>query len=180
MLILEQFVEAVRARLAAAGICGGAVTKNLGTPSEDARLPSADVFVASDGGRRDGDARAGLPTFVHTTKLVVEITDHANSGPELKAKLCAAAEAALDALLCDLSWGGTVLEGIDGIEQTYNQPPEGRAFLGAVQLQIDLLWRSGWQPRTTTLPDFAGMSARVPAPDGSPLPGIDITVPTTA
>ncbi len=154
MLFLEALVESVRAQLAAAQLCGGAVTKNADTPTKDEKLPRADVFVAADDFRPDGDARTGYPTFVHTSKLVVEITDKGNGGPALKAKLCAHADQALAILLCDLRWWGSIVEGVGGGAQTYNQPPEGLHTTGAVQLQLDVLWRSAWPPPTASLPNF--------------------------
>lgn len=164
MQFLEVLVEAVRAQLVADALCAGHVTKNNGEPTTDPTLPIADVFVATDDGRRDGDARAGFPQFVHTTKLVIEVTDKANSGPELKAKLCAHADLALQSLLCNLAWWGTVVEGVDGIAQTYNQPGEGLHNTGAVQVQIDVLWRSAWPAPPAGLPDFT--SASVDAGNG--------------
>jgi len=174
MLVLEQFVAAVQARLIAVNCCAGRVEKNAGMPTDDATLPFADIFVAKDSAVPDGDSRTGYPKFIHTTKLVVEITDKANDGPELKTKLATHGELVLAALLSDLRWGDPVLEGIAGVDQTYNQPPDGNHTLGAVQIQIDLLWRSAWPPITSTLPSFAGVT--INAGNGI---GATVPVPTT-
>lgn len=170
MLVLEQFVSAVQARLIAVNCCGGLVEKNAGMPTDDLHLPFCSVFVAKDTGTPDGDSRTGYPAFIHMTKLVVEITDKANDGPELKDKLAAHGELVLAALLSDLGWGGTVLEGIGGIDQTYNQPPDGNHTTGAVQVQIDLQWRSAWPPLTSALPAFSGVTVTAGGGIGATIP----------
>jgi hypothetical protein len=175
-VMIDQAADA----LIAAGLCSGRVVGMRNDPVQADELPVARVFVSADQAEPDGDARTTVG-FVHVTELVVEVVDHANAGNELQAKLARHAETIMRTLVASRRWALGVdqepwLEGIGGATQTYIGPPEGDRVGGAVQVQLQILWRSVW---VETLPANAPALGTVSAgaPGGV---GADVTVPAAA
>ncbi len=175
MNIVETWAAAARTRLIAAGLCAGIVTLNRSTPSRDDDLPTADVFVTEDDGKTTGGGVSGIIAMEHTTKLCIEIRDHDNDGAALRAKLRAHVQKTYDTLLPDF-WGwATDAEGCGGARFAYVVPPEAGETEGRALVQIDILWRSYWEPSTAGLVELSEVSIGV----GSTGAGITVTVPTT-
>lgn len=177
MLVYETIADAMRAQLHAAGVAGGNVERDRNEPTQDDALPWANVVVGADIARPDGDARTGIPTFIHTVTVSVVVYDKGASGLDLRGNLAAHAEAVLTSLLSDLAWWGGYVEGIGALRQIYESPPDGNYIAGRVQVQLDLLLRSSWAPALPAA-NFATLSAGVATPSGTPQPGITIAVPT--
>lgn len=173
MLILETLATAAKARLLAAALAGGNVDLHRDPPSTDDRLPLANVTYETDRAAADGDPRTGTADFVHTMTLVVDIVDTGATGAALMAKLAAHGEKVMLALIADLSWGGDVLEGVHSVRQLTEKSPEGARIVYRRQIQIDLLYRSQWEPDASGLSDFD--TAHIDAGDGI---GADVDVPT--
>lgn len=181
MLFIDRLVDRVVTQLTAANLCGGNVERDRNEPSDDDDLPCANVFATNDAGKPAGDARAGIPHLEHTTKIVVEVRMRANSGVTLKKAMLAAGDAVAANLLCNLAWMGTRsdgAEGVAGVTQVYNQPPDGNGRTGEVQVQLDVLWRSIWEPETGDMPDLSTVGIAFDVEDGTPQPGAIVTVPT--
>lgn len=181
---LEAFVSSIAQRLIALNFCGGSVTESRMTPSQDEQLPTADVFVSGDEASPAGDARAGVPHFIHRTQLTVQVTDQGNTGKALKAKLETHARIVMGVVLKDPTLRVTLeqqlgLEGIGRVSRVYDQPPEGRQMTARVQVQFELLHRSRWDPDTDALPDLETVSVIVPVAAGDEPPlRLPIAVPT--
>ena len=168
MLLFETWCNNVVAKLATAGL--GAAARDLAQPTTDDGLPQVNVFISGDHGTtRSG--RSGYADFHHITSLVIEVTDRGSNGETLKGLMFAHAETVLQTLLADWSWGAGLIEGFAGVRQAYMQQPEGQAYTGKVQVQIDVQSYSLWTPVATD--DFGRMTVAVPG-------GINgnITVPT--
>lgn len=177
MIVLETLCIAIRQQLIAASIAGGNVDKDRNEPTGSLDLPSIQVAIGPDIAIAEGDPRTGIPRFEHKSTLTVVAYDHADSGPQLRAKLAAHAEAIMTCLLGDLAWQQDAVEGIAGLRQVYEAPPDGNEIAGRVQVQFDVLLRTHWPP---VLPAdvLATVSAGVAVADGTPQPGITVTVPT--
>lgn len=169
----ETWVANARTRLIAASLAGGNVAFDDGRPSTDEELPKAYVMVGSDDLKPDGDPRTGIVGFEHTTKLGVEVKDHANNLIELKTKLAVHSQKIADALFPDLLGWAANAEGCGGVQITYQYEPDGEVPTGRVTVVFDLLSRSLWSPSTAGLPDLTTVS--VGTGNG---PGITIPVPT--
>lgn len=183
MNILETFAEAAQARLVTAGLCGGDVALHRDPPTEDTELPIASVTYGNDSGTADGDSRTGTSDFVHTMQLVIDILDTAPTGAELMAKLAQHGETVMRALVADLSWGifgSEGLEGIASVRQLTEKSPDGAQIVYRRQVQIDLQYRSQWEPDTSGLTELETVGVRVNLDNGEdPVIGADIDVPTT-
>lgn len=161
MLDAETWADAAHARLLAAGLFGGSVTRNRETPSRDDQLPTADVFVSDDEGKPMGGGVTGPVGLEHVTKLCIEVRDAGNDGPELRAKLRAAVALVYGTLLPTFhDWAATA-EGVGGVRFAYVNPPEGGEVEGRALIQIDILSRTFWEPPTAALPDFSGVTVDV-------------------
>jgi len=188
MRVHQVWVDGIRNALLAADVAGGNVEKERERPTRDEILPICLIAFEKDVARADGDARHGAPSFTHEASVVVAYFDRAASGPALRAKLYSASDLVLETLLGNLAaWEGVdaggvaYLEGVAGVEVSYNLPPEGQSVAGSVEIKLRLLHRTIFnQPSPDTLPDFHGASVGVAAPDGSPQLGITITVPEPA
>lgn len=177
MIVFDTIAVAIRTRLVAVNVCGGNVDRERNEPSTMDDLPLVNVMTGGDTARPEGDPRTGIPRFEHTTTMTVVAYDRADSGPALRTKLATHAQAIVTALLGDLAWTGDAVEGIGGMRQVYEAPPDGNEIAGRVQVQIDLLLRSSWPP---ALPadDLATVGVGIDVPDGTDAPGITIVVPT--
>lgn len=175
MNVLEGFVEGIRAQLAAAGVAGGDVEKHRFPPTEDDQLPIATVTWGADQAESRGGARTGIPTFVHTVTLVIELADEANDGPALRAKMSTHGQLICDTLLKNLSWGGAALEGVQAVRQIVDKPVESRFNLARLQVHIDALYASDWAPAGPA-DDFETISIGVVRNDETEI-GATIAVP---
>lgn len=184
MLIFEILTSAVAEQIAALGICDGKVDVEREDPLPDDKLPGANVFISNDDANPAGAPRTGAPSYEHTTKIVVEIEDKANTGRALKSKLGRQVETVLQSLLTDRRWGdprpGVTPDGFEGIEgigdikQIYQLEPRGAFRIGRVQLIIDVLHRSTWDPSLDAgARDLTRIDVRGPGGLGA-----NITVPT--
>lgn len=174
MLILETLVDAARARLVAAGLVGGNVVKHRDPPTRDAKLPLAGITYDNDTADADGDPRTGTSDFTHKLTLVVDIIDTAGTGAALMTKLAQHGEHVMRALCIDpWNWSGNVVEGIGGVRHITERSAEGAQIIYRRQVQVDVLYRSQWEPDASGLPDFTTLS--VDAGDGL---GATIPVPT--
>jgi len=181
MLILETFAVAARARLIAAGLCGGNVELHRDPPTLNSVLPLASVTYGSNKGTADGDPRTGTSDFVHTLPLAIDVLDTAATGAALMAKLAQHSETIMSALLRDLGWGifdngRSGLEGVDGVRQVIEKGIEGERTVYHLQVQIDLLYRSQWEPSTDGLPDFTTFGVDTGVGDGTTTIGAEIDV----
>ena len=165
------------AQLTTALLAGGNVAPHRSMPTQDSLLPAASVTYMGDQAKSDGDARTGIPDFVHRTIFVVDVVDRADDGPSLRTKLAAHSTIICTTLLTNLAWGGDTLEGLETVVHSVDLPPEGSVYLGRLQVQITALTRSVWEPVTTDLPDFATVQATIDTGDNQT--GITIPVPTT-
>lgn len=183
MLFHDEMVLGAKARLIAVSLAGGRVEADRGEPQQEDRLPLANTFITLDDGQPAGDARHGIVDLVHRTTLVVEFYDRANKLRTLKAQLAAASEAIMGALLSDLAWAGTFadgrpkIEGVGGVKTVYEVPPEGNYTQGRVQVQIEMLHRSYWQPSTSGLPSLTTVRVDIDHGDDTPHVGGTIAVP---
>ncbi|MGE3064114.1 MAG: hypothetical protein AB7K67_00890 [Hyphomicrobiaceae bacterium] len=173
MLALETWADTAAARLVAAGLCGGSVTRNRETPSRDDALPTADVFVTEDEGQATGGGVTGPVAMRHTAKLAIEIRDHDNDGAALRVKLRGHVQKVYDTLLPTFWLWAAEAEGCGGARFTYVTPPEAGETEGRALIQIDILWRSVWTEDVAALPELAEVSVDV----GSTGIGATITPP---
>jgi len=172
MLILETLAEAARARLVATGFAGGNVELHRDPPTKDEGLPIASVTYEHDSAAADGDPRTGTSDFVHKLTLVIDVIDTAATGRALMAKLAQHSEHVMRALCVDpWNWSGDVVEGIAGVRQLTDKSPEGATIAYRRQVQVDVLYRSQWEPSTDGLSDFTSVS--IDAGDGI---GADVPV----
>jgi len=181
MLILETLADAALARLVAANFAGGNIEKHRDPPTEDDDLPLASLTYENDTGTADGDSRTGIQDFVHKATFTVDILDWAPTGAELMAKLAIASETVMVALIAGLAtWDCGVIEGIGGVRQVTEKSPKGARIVYRRQIQIDVLYRSQWEPSTADLETLAGVDVDtgLDAPDDAPGIGTSITVPT--
>lgn len=177
---LTTMIDQAADALVAAGLCAGRVVGMRNDPAQTDELPVARVFVAADQAEPDGEARTTVG-FVHVTELVVEVVDQANAGNELQAKLARHAETIMRTLVASRVWAAGVdgepwLEGIGGASQTYMAPPEGDRIGGAVQVQLQILWRSVWgETLAADAPTLSTVSVGTPGGVGA-----DVAVPAAA
>lgn len=186
MLIMESLVEAARARLAATGFAGGNIEIHRDPPTTDAALPLASITYDNDKGDPVGNARTGLSTFDHTLTLVIDVIDRGATGAALMAKLAQHSEHVMQALAVNPWEWHDAVEGIGGVRQITEKSPEGAVIVYRRQIQIDVLYRTTWEPSAVTLPDLetiaidTGIGA-VPGDDenpGTPGLGAEIALPT--
>lgn len=186
MLFLETVAVAAKTRLVAAGLCGGNVDLHRDPPTTDALLPIASVTYAHDVGKADGDPRTGTQDFVHTMTLLVDVYDTAVTGAGVMTKLAQHGEKVMQALVADVGWGvfdggASGIEGIDGVRQVREKAIEGERIVYHLQVQVDLLYRSQWEPDASGLEDFTtlGVDTGLGADDaGAGSIGAVIPVPT--
>ncbi len=151
MQIFDVWCDRISDRLIAAEVAGGNILIERNEPSRDEDLPVGVVYVTDDKMQPDGPPNQGVPDFVHTTTIVVEIIDKAASGPALKSTLFAHAQLVLDTLLPDHTWwqdrtDDADAESIDRVDVKYDTPPEGELIVGRLQVHIDLKHRTTWPP----------------------------------
>lgn len=169
MLIHETLLEAARARLAATGFAGGNLEKHRDPPTQDDDLPLAGITYETDTADADGDPRTGTSRFAHKLTLVIDVLDTGATGKAVMAKLAQHGQHVMAALCTDpWVWGATApgegVEGIAAVRQLTDKSPEGARIVYRRQVQIDLLFRSQWDPATDGLPLLDDVS--VDAGDG--------------
>lgn len=151
---LEALGAAAVQRLIAAGLCGGKVTFQRDTPTQEGELPTADVFVAEDSGEPAGDPRTGYVHLIHTTKLGIEVRMVGPPGAPLRQALATAAGVVYGALLPTFHDWAAKAEGMGGIRHTYVTPTDAGDGVARVLILIDILHRQRWEPPTVDLPEF--------------------------
>jgi len=175
MQIHTDLVDATVARLTAAGVCAGNVDKDRAEPASVDELPIAIVHVMTDKAKADGDARTGVPDFVHELALCVDIFAKGQSGAGVKSYLYAAGEAVMQALLADQGWVG-IGEGINTVEQAYLLSKEGEFTFSGLRIEFAILHRTTWPPSAANLPDFDGLTIAIETGDGAVI-GAEVELP---
>ncbi len=172
MLIFDAITDSIVARLQAANIAGGNVVKHRGQPTTEDDYPICNVSFGGDQAQAPDGGRNAVTHLEHTTTFSVDVIARANTGPELRVALAGFGEAIYDALLADRTWlDETEGEGIGGVRQAYDYPPDGNEFIGRISVQIDVLSRTIWEP---TLPSDAGDLAEIELSTPATAPVIDV------
>ncbi|MGE0022107.1 MAG: hypothetical protein AB7S70_00560 [Hyphomicrobium sp.] len=183
MLIMETLLEAARTRLVATGFAGGNVVAHRDPPTVNEALPLASITYEHDSADADGDPRTGTSDFAHKLTLVIDVLDTGATGAAVMTNLAQHGQHAMQALCVDpWNWSENVVEGIGGVRQITDKSPEGAQIVYRRQVQIDVLYRSQWEPSTEGLYDFSaiGVDTGLGADDeGDGSIGADIPVPTT-
>jgi hypothetical protein len=173
MLIMETLLEAARTRLVATGFAGGNIQSHRDPPTTAEELPLAGITYDSDIGDADGDPRTGTSDFRHKLTLVIDILDTGLTGAAVMTKLAQHSEHVMRALCVDpWNWSANVVEGIDGVRNLTEKSPEGAEIVYRRQVQVDVLYRSQWDPSTDALEYLETVS--VDAGDGA---GAEFPVP---
>lgn len=183
MNIDEALVRDARARIIATGLADGNVHADFGEPTQDTPLPHVNVFVPVDDAAPDGDARTGIARYTHATQLIVEVIEKGNSVRAIKAYLAAVSEGLMQTLLSDVNWaaldGVPFIEGFGKVKRVYAIPPDGNHFIGRLQIQIEVLHRTSWEPDVSGLPDLSSLSVGIDMDNGDDAPevGAEIVIP---
>ena len=159
---LDTVVTTIKARLIAAGLCGGSVTAFRETPTQDDDLPTADVFIGEDSGTPAGDSRTGPVHMVHETKIGVDIRAAAADGVALRSLLSAEAMKVYAAILPEFHDLVPKAEGLAAVRIAYAIPPEAGAVTGRAMVQFEVLHRQMWLPATSGLPAFTTVTTTTP------------------
>lgn len=184
MLVDDAIALGAKARLLLTGLAGGNIDVDRGNPTTDAILPYVNIYVQGDTAAADGGARTSVAKFDHGIMLMIEMLARGNTQRAVKAGLALAGEGILDALLADHDWallsGKRCIEGFGKLNRMYDFPADGNHLIGRLQLQIEVLHRTRWEPSTEGLPDLATISFGVDLDNGDDTPpiGIIIDVPT--
>lgn len=133
-------------RLQALGLFSN-VFKARTQPTKDDQLPLACVWHAGERTQPNGDANTGAPSFLHTLTLAVDVMTKAGSEADLDTEILALIEQTRAALMTDLTWVG-LFEGIERCDVRFAYPKETNNFFVQAILEIEVTFRSIWQPLT--------------------------------
>lgn len=152
MLIMETLLAAAHTRLVATGFAGGNLLKHRDPPTTADELPLAGITYDNDDAKADGDPRTGTSDFQHKLTLVIDVLDTGVDGAATMTKLALHSEHIMRALCVDpWNWSADVVEGIDGVRNLTEKSPEGAEIVYRRQVQVDILYRSQWDPNTDAI-----------------------------
>ncbi len=135
-------------------------------PEKPDQVPLASVWSGGDRTEPWGDANTGVPRFVHTMNLTVEVMTSAASVDALDGAIVTLVERVRATILTTPAWINLV-EAVEKCETSYSYPDEGSILYARGMIEFEVTYRSEWAPVADN--DFLEATFSDPNLPGTPL-----------
>ena len=123
------------------------VFKGRAAPTQDEQLPLAVVWNMGERTQPEGDANTAEPKFFHNLKLAIDVLTSAASEASADLDIVQIVETVRASLLSDKTWVD-LFDGIESCDTRYAYPKEAGNILVQAVIEIEVSYRSTWQPLT--------------------------------